>query len=208
MEKSIYRTPELAVERDQYQKTLEILRSLEGYQALTPKQQEVIRTSLYLQDRAERDMPEGHKNDPWYYDWKKCIGLKPEFKGSLEHIKYWNCHRAIASLESCKLSNPALPKHPISFFNADYYPISNQGELELHLIEHVFPAVVHVSDCDGNRYGEDQMFHSFLALGYLDTGDLIVWDKVDFKLPYRLAKLKDVYEHFRSIPFWGIRKLR
>ena len=186
-----------------------LLESTEGFPRLTAKQQQIIRTSLLLQARAERDMHPNHKNDPWYYDWlDRSPFRRPKFKQSLKHIEGWYCHAAIASLEIESLSGDRPPQILDKFFEAEYLKLESEYELERALRFFGFPAVVHVNSEQNNTAGESTQVHSFLALGYGPEQSIMVWEKNGFSFPYRVVNLEVVYEEYQSFRYWGLRKLR
>lgn len=208
MEKFVYHTTELETEREKYRRDLTILEGTEGWQLLTDRQRQIIQTTLYLQNRSERDMDPVHKNDPWYFDWFKKTKYIPQYQASLGHVKRWYCHAAIASLENGSLTGIRPPKHPIAFFDASYLKISDIKELKTALESTQFPAVTHVSLEPANIKGEDPVYHSFLSLGHDSNHDIVVWDKEGFGFPYRVTTLKTIYDEYCSFSYWGIRKLR
>ncbi len=209
MEKYIYQTPELEVEREKYRIEISVLESTEGWIELSDGQKEILRVTLYLQTRAQRDMDPDHKNDPWYYDWfRRDKQYTPKYQESLKNIKRWCCHTAVQSLENVDLSGEYPKDPPINFFDADYTSIKSIDGL-VEAVESIgFPAVVHISMKPKNKTGRAQQCHSFVIMGHNKSNNLIVWEKQDFHLPYRVTTLIDVYEQYRAIEFWGIRKLR
>lgn len=208
MEKFSHKNEALAVEMERIKRDLAILEATEGFARLTPRQQQIIRTSLFLQARAERDMHPNHKNDPWYYDWFKRSSHVPEYQESLSHVKHWYCHAAIASLESGQLSGDIPPEHPDSFFNAAYFVIHDIQELKQAISFFDFPTVVHVNSDSDNLIGEVSQYHSFLVLGYDQEKNIVVWEKEGFSYPYRITTLKQVYVEYNNFRYWGVRKLR
>ena len=175
---------------------------------ITEKQREIIRVSLIVQARAERDMDPSHRNDPWHYDWHKRRGLRPRYSGSLEHIKRWYCHASVAAIENQDLSSFRPQDCPKEFFDAAYLAIHQEFELKKAVEFFGFPCVVHVSTELGNSYGETTKFHTFLALGHGPEGQIVVWEKKRIQLPYRVISLSQVYGDYPHAHYWGFRKLR
>ncbi len=196
-------------EREKYQHDLMLLESTEGFPRLTAKQQQIIRTSLLLQARAERDMHPEHKNDPWYYDWFKAKAeFKPGYQECFHHIQEWYCHAAIASLENGSLQGARPQPHPKEFFDAEYFEFKCEYDLERMINYFGFPTVVHINSKPANFVGEESQYHSFLALGYGPDKSILVWEKNGFSFPYRVVNLEVVYEEYQSFRYWGLRKLR
>jgi hypothetical protein len=209
MEKYSYQNEALTVEKEKFKRDLAILEATEGFARLAPRQRKIIRASLILQARAERDMDPNHKNDPWYYDWHKRTGHRTRYRGSLEHIVQWDCHGAIACLESGKALGYEPPENPKEFFNADYFELANASEVEKAIETVGFPCVVHINEVLGNIAGEKTQWHSFLALGHDDRQSIVTWEKIGFYLPYRVARLNQVVDDYSAnAHYWGFRKLR
>lgn len=209
MENKESRDLSFEAEREKYRRDLASLEQTEGFGKLTPRQQQIIRVSLYLQARAERDMHPEHKNDPWYYDWFKSISeFKPGYQECLHHIQEWYCHAAIASLESGSLQGMHPQPHPKKFFDAEYFEFKCEYDLERMINYFGFPTVVHINSKPANFVGEESQYHSFLALGYGPTKSILVWEKNGFNFPYRVVNLEEVYEEYQSFRYWGLRKLR
>lgn len=209
MEKLVYANTSLENQRKMYQKDLSLLESTEGFPFLTEKQKKIIRVSLLIQARAERDLDPKHKNDPWYYDWFKFKrDLKPAYRECQEHIKNWYCHSAVASLENGCLAGERPPEHPKEFFDANYFEVRCEYELERAINFIGYPAVVHANLEKDNFNGEDTQYHTFLALGHNAENNIVVWEKAGFDFPYRVTDLSTVYEDYRGLNYWGVRKLR
>jgi len=209
-EKYRYQDENLEQEKVRLKRDLALLEATKGYSMLSDTQKELIRITLYLQARAERDMHPEHINDPWYYDWMVKDGSKEaKYQNSLKHIKRWNCHGAIAALERGNLSileDP--PENTREFFNAHYAKIKNESEIRAIIETIGYPCVVHVNEELGNTYGEETQWHSFLALGEISGGKIITWEKIGFELPYRVAFLSNIFFEYDYAEYWGFRKLR
>ncbi|KKT29232.1 MAG: hypothetical protein UW41_C0010G0014 [Candidatus Collierbacteria bacterium GW2011_GWC2_44_18] len=208
MEKISYSRPDLDNEQARYKHDVAKLEATEGYALLSKDQRAIIRNTLILQIRAERDMDPLHRNDPWYYDWHKRKGLRPRYKGSLEHVKHWYCHAAVAALETRDLSGTRPQNCKEDFFDGDYFQIDQEFELRKAVEFFGFPCIVHVSTELGNSRGETTKFHTFLALGHGPKDEIVVWEKQRIELPYRVVSLSQVYADYKHAHFWGFRKLR
>lgn len=206
MEKFVYSSPELEAEREKFRQDIELLESTEGYPLLTLKQRQIIKVSLYLQDRAERAMHPLHINDPYYHDWNRA---KTEpYKLSLDHINNWYCHTAVDGLEHKKISGARPQVCAKKFFDGKYFLVDDPLTLKEKIEAFGFPCVVHVGGENGNKNGEDGRLHTFLALGHDSEGGIVVWEKVKIRQPYRVTGLEQVYGNYGHGLFWGIRKLR
>ncbi len=208
MEKITHRNPDLDKEQTKYRHDVAQLEVTEGYALLSEDQRAIIRSTLIVQIRAERDMDPTHKNDPWYYDWLKNRGHRPKYQKSLEHVKQWYCHAAVAALEGQGLSGTRPPNCQVDFFDGAYLPIDQEFELRKAVEFFGFPCVVHVSTELGNSSGEKTKYHTLLALGHDPEGQIVVWEKQRIGLPYRITQLSQVYEDYRHVHCWGFRKLR
>ncbi|EKD53188.1 MAG: hypothetical protein ACD_61C00120G0002 [uncultured bacterium] len=209
MEKYSYQNEAQEAEREKIKRDLAILEATEGFSLLTPRQRKIIRVSLLLQARAERDMDPYHKNDPWYYDWHKRSGYSPKYQGSLQHIIQWDCHGAIASLESGQPLGYEPPENPKAFYDAEYFELTNAYQVAQAIESVGFPCVVHVNEVLGNIDGEKTQWHSFLALGHDEHKNIVTWEKTGFNLPYRVARLNQVVDDYSvTTYYWGFRKLR
>lgn len=203
METYNYRSMESEVRRDKTISSLVALESTEGYWLLTPKQRQIIRVSLFIQERAERGMHPSHKNDSWYYDWKK----ENSYQKSLDHIGYWYCHAAVSGLEKEKYSGTCPPPCSHEFFNGQYFIASNVDQVSEVVEEFGFPCVVHIGGENGNFHGETNRYHTFLALGHDQDGKILIWEKIRKGEPYRIATLNDVFKSYGKDLFWGVRKI-
>lgn len=208
MEKYTYKNKELEAEREKYRSDIATLEATEGWSLLTDRQREIIRTTLYLQARAQRDMHPDHKNDPWYYDWFKKANWTPKYQASMAHILNWYCHVAVYALENCDLSAEYPPDCPLEFFDGAYFEVRQYYEITKAIEFFGFPSVVHVSDENGNLSGEDKKYHTFVAMGHGINGEIVVWEKIRQREPYRVTTLKQVHNDYSNILYWGVRKLR
>jgi hypothetical protein len=209
MEKFVYRSEALARERRSYWEAISLLESTEGFSILTAKQRQVIRVSLCLQDRSDRDDESTFTTKNWFLDFfRRRESQVQKYTDSTEHIINWYCHAAIASLESGCLGGDEPPDHPLEFFDATYFEAHTEYELRQAVKFIGFPSVVHVNLDSDNVRGEDSQYHSFLVLGHDKNKNIIIWDKEGYGYPYRVTTLAQVYSEYDDFEYWGVRKLR
>jgi len=225
----------LETERNKSEEDRKILKSTEGFSQLTPKQQTLINQSLYLQARAERGVdeatataivsPKTHATKVTeilpqqylqeMYEMYKGEGYNPpnpadsKYIRSQEHIANWYCHASIANLEEERGLSVEAIEIPEEFFKTKYEAIRNYSDLKETVESCGFPCVLHIAS-EPDKYNRDNWTHkhSCLILGHDRKGDFVVWEKMGFKLPYRIVALKDVYEQYKNEYFWGVRKLK
>lgn len=207
---------------------MSVLRQTEGWSKLTERQQQIIKVSLYIQQRAERGTdwaskqaivsPETHATNVVTIKHKGDLRLtredgstvgveKRKYEQSQNRIVDWNCHAAVASLEGWDLSDDMPSKIDNDFFKAEYQEANNKEELENQISNFDFPCVVHVN-LEPNNQDKYVARHSFLVLGRDNEDTLVVWDKQGYRYPYRVTTLDKVYQEYKDDRFWGIRKLR
>lgn len=171
----------LEEERKERQKTLELLNTLEGFQKLSPKQQQIIRVSLYLEDRTHRT--EGRK---------KCLK-------SLEVKRRWNCHLSALLLKYPDnkkiLKDGELPEEIIEEINKTEY-IESENPKKENIIRKInetgLPCIVVISKKEfdyGTRQNRFSPVHSCVALGKDDSGNIILWQKLGFNGPFKISVL-------------------
>lgn len=224
-------------ERAELEKDLETLECTEGFSRLSIKQQRIIKQSLYIQARAERGTDEASAwaivskergyvidsthihNTPTLERFYLEGGPNPndrKYANSQIFVANYHCHSAIFQLENELPRTLERPKLPQDFFLTDYY-LQKQYEDVVSLFEGKdFPQVLHVlSHMDTNHRSRGYIYnegfhtdHSALVLGHDKDGDLLVWEKEGDNLPFRLTKLKQVYDEYSKSPFWGIRDLK
>lgn len=162
---------------------LKLLRQTEGYQKLSRRQQQMLTTPLYMEERVNR-------TDPENYETSKNI-----FQ---EHTRQFNCHRAVYSIEHEELFTEEglearLPGHgPLEkdqYYSRGRYLIKSGQTLDdvsKHIEDAGFPCVVIMGEAP------DRPLHSLIALGKDDGGQIILWEKENLGKPYGLVRLNDV----------------
>ncbi len=181
-------TESLSEERDYFWKEVYLLQNTEGFPRLTEEQQRMIILSLYLQDRSER------KGDSYFT--------------STSLIDLCFCHGSVQGLETGFSTVPELLDYSLPhFFDTEYFPVFNKAEAIKLLESFGFPCVVHLQRRLSN-IGLPKPSHTFLALGHDPTGEIIVWEKEGFSLPFRITNLTVELDEYQQEKHWGIRKLR
>lgn len=202
----------LSDEKEEICRDLETLEKTEGYSSLSDRQKQIIRVSLAIQARAER---EGVTDS--CVNWGVIRRVKRYFKRTSEETRYlasdrhiirWYCHGAIASLEDERFEGEWPKDNPIDFFNASYFEVASEYDVKKAIEYYGFPSVVHVNEDSDNFEGEDSQYHSFLALGHNEDGEIVVWHKEGFRYPYKVTTLRSVFEDYGPSFFWGVRKLK
>lgn len=183
--------PEHSLLEAEQQKLLEemnILSQTEGFSHLTERQQLLLKQSLYIQGRSERE-------------------LEGQYKLSKEHIRNWNCFGSIVNLEQEAGLDLIRPETPEGFFIADYQKVENLEELKKLLKDKGFPLVLHISDTP--KGGSAHMYHSCLILGHDDGGKIVIWEKNGMGGSYQITTLEKVYKKYENYGgiYWGVRKL-
>lgn len=210
-----------------------LLESLDGFLKLTPKQQRLIKLSLYVQNRAVRadqgvqistemkkyfgiEMDEVIAEKELYTAHKLSGGPDPDLisnKSSRDHVANWYCHLAAYVLEAGDLNLADSDIIPDDFFETDYSCVNDYHEIEEMITVHGFPCLIHIGNPDADYFEKavDRIAHTCLALGKDSNGQVIIWEKVNEGLPYRLITLKDVYDFYSENNFnykWGVRSLK
>lgn len=208
------------------------LESLEGYNKLTDYQQRLIKASLYIQARAERGTDfssnfaiESAKNnyvtdetrilskESLDYMFKSGSGPNPalrKYESSQNFIGEWYCHAAIAALEAQSSISAEPSTIPENFFEAEYRIIRAYQQAQDLIDAHGYPCVVHIALSQPANFneGHNTVAHSFLALGKNEEGNIIIWDKKNFELPFRTTTLQNVYDTYGPDWVYGVRDLR
>lgn len=209
--------------KEQLSREFKLLESLEGFSKLSERQQRLIRLSLYVQQRAVR-FKEGTRMSP---NTKRFLGVEIEEvkrlheedsklisnRLSREQVANWYCHLSAYVLETENIDVSGLKLIPDDFFDAEYFDVSQYDEVESRVLDVGFPCVVHIGNPDIDYYAnvEDRMVHTCVALGKDDQGQIIVWEKMNYGLPYRTTTLSDVFNSYTKLKTvrykWGIRPL-
>ena len=169
---------QLAKEQDTRREIFNSLEKLEGFKRLTPTQQDMVRMSFYIQDRAERPDPEEGNYS------KSSISVRREW-----------CHHAAFCLEN----EIALgqPKREIPYSNDSFVEgmqMANNPSLEqvISSIKEIgFPAVVSI----GKKYKDKtSLAHTLVALGEDSKGEILFWNKKGAgRHPYLLQSLSNFW---------------
>ncbi len=206
------------------------IEGLDGFNKLSDYQQRLIKTSLYIQARAERgtdypsdfaivspakyvtDITSIHPEEHLEYMHIMNSGPNPKerkYRLSQNAIANWYCHAAIAGLEYEKGLSIDPAEVPENFFEADYHKVNSIQDVE-HIIEGAsYPCVVHIMRAEPNNYNEGyNTAHSLLALGKNENGQVMVWEKKGNQLPFRIVPLADVYKTYGTYNLWGARPLQ
>lgn len=198
-------------EQDARSEVLNVLAGLEGYQKMTPKQQQMLRVSLYTTDRANRPATTELRErrnilDPIIV---KSSGTE-EYKKSQKHMSRWYCSAAVKALEE----EEPLPEKPkligASYFKAEYTHPETLAALEEQIEQCGYPCVVHIRDTQRPGFFSPRL-HSFVALGK-ENGQTMIWEKENVGRSYNLRPLSEVhafYKQYAKEPlYWGMRPLR
>jgi hypothetical protein len=195
--------PEKWLRNEQKERSQEhkILKQLEGYKKLSAKQQQMMRLSLYLEDRRARPNPPSPHN---YLD-------------SFAARKWWMCFVAISDLEREKaephveLKVPELPKPLLNeWARAEYIEHENPTieEVEALINTQEFPCVVVESM---PRDGMEKFpSHGILVLGRDKKGELITWEKRMWEGSFSIGSFKETFETWDllnndGVLYWGVR---
>jgi hypothetical protein len=194
------------VERNDQFKLLE---QLDGFKKLSSKQQQLIRLSLYVQQRAVRGTDAGSADNLGVSDETGDIfvnfpketdesnfPIENQYRISQQQIYDWYCHAAVTGLEKEVMDKKVFYETDVpKLLNKNGYEIRSEADItdfiEVALESVEMPAVLHVL-ADGVPY------HSAILLGKDDTGEYILWEKKGFSIPYQLTTLKDVYSTYDS----------
>jgi len=202
----------LSDEKEEINRDLQILEKTEGYSSLSVRQKQIIRVSLAVQARANREGVTNYcVNKGIIRRVRRFLNRTSEetrYQASGRHVIRWYCHGAIASLEGEDFEGEWPKDNPIEFFNASYFEVASEYDVKKAIEYYGFPSVVHVNEASDNLEGEDSQYHSFLALGHNEDGEIVVWHKEGFRYPYKVTTLHSVYEVYGPSYFWGVRKLK
>lgn len=185
------------------------LHELAGFNKLSPKQQQMIRLSLYIQDRAVRGTDEGSKrslstgqetNDV-FINYPANVDpfgrpVENQYRISQQHIYDWYCHAAVTGLEKELVDKKVFYETDVpKLLNKTGYEIKHESDIadfiEFALEAVEMPAVLHIL-VGGVPY------HSAILLGADETGEYILWEKKGFSIPYQLTTLTEIYHTYAS----------
>jgi len=191
------RSVNLGLEKRRLEKSITILKATEGFAVLSSEQRRIIRLTLYITERANRNLVPGMKS----------MGAVGPYSGCRRHLIDRNCHSSLAGVEVENILAVDPDNIPPDYFEANYHDSEKLNEIESKIENFGFPCVVITSLEGGNENGENTKEHSFLALGRY-KGNIIVWEKTGFDYPYRVTTLKEEHSKYGRGHFWGLRKLR
>lgn len=202
----------LSDEKKEIDHDLHVLERTEGFADLSDRQKQIIRVTLAVQARANREsVTSTYQNLGMVDRVKRFLNNRNEdsrYCDSRTHITRWYCHGAIASLEEEEFSGDWPKDNPVHFFDAAYHNVNDELEVKKAIEFCGFPCVVHVNDDSNNNKGEETQYHSFLALGHNDSGEIVVWHKEGFDYPYQVTTVSEVFDQYGPRYHWGVRKLR
>lgn len=200
---------------------VELLSKTEGWSKLSPKQQQYIKISLYITQRAMRDL--GRRPNRRYVDnfrYSDEVGIlkleetvKPilptEYEASQDNIANWNCAHSIYVLENDGVETLPAPQVDPHFIDSVYEKHKSVDELESRIDLIGFPCIVQLREPEeGDWIDYDQMIHNFLVLGKIGD-DYICWEKVDTGVKYNVRKLATIFQrNNKDYRVWGVRKIR
>lgn len=211
------------------------IRSIEGYKNLTPRQRRLILLSLYAQERATRGTLRGsdEASEDALERTSNTIKIQREIELELENGNFYEhtpqsrqyresqnlvsemyCHISISDLERERLVfNPRRKKkypsvHWTQTSRKEYYTATFEHILSLEeirtflLSQKFFPLVVFVGS------STEEISHSLVALGQeKENGELLVWEKMNFRLPFHITTLSEVFSRYKDFHYWGARPL-
>ncbi len=213
-------------EIDKRKEIEERLSKLSGFLRLSDKQRQYILSSFYIQQRAERgtdrrsvaqiqSMPKEFNKfvpgDNKYINYRGDQALEGQdetnkYKLSQLAIMNTNCHQAIEKLGEINGDGNATTEDW-----KDFGPIASYEDLDIQvrLLEENqdFPFAVQLWDTKLNGRHEPLLAHSMLLLGRDTFGDLIIWEKSGFNMPFQLNNLRNVFSAYSSHGIWKMRAL-
>lgn len=195
-------------ERNKY---FQILDGLDGFKALPPKKQQLIKLSLYIQQRSVRGTDEGSKDNIGIgYETGDVfinfpndsspdgIPIDNKYRESQKHIYDWYCHATVAGIENEKVDKKLFYQTDVPrLIEETGYEIKSKSDIddfiEIALSNQEMPAVLHVL---GNT--NNPVLHSAIILGRDDSGTFVVWEKKGVSIPYQLTTLEQIYKDYAS----------
>lgn len=202
-----------------------ILESLEGFARLSSKQRQFVLNSLYIQQRANRgtdpasatriqERPEFEEFAPqgMYITGPSPEFIDPELRetgaryySSQAYVMNDYCFRAINELEAYGAGEvPDQNWH-------DAGPIASYEELKefVDLVEKSEkpPLVVDIWANEPNNNDPFSRVHTTLLLGENSNGELMVWEKAGFNMPFQVTSLEQIYHAYSKCRGWRMRPL-
>ena len=205
MKETIERIP-LSEEYWNLDRSIKVLESTEGFLLLSKKQQQIIKQSLYLQNRAGRE--EYHQIDD-----------KLKYEKSTVYVSKMLCHLAILSVEEEQRSQNFTREEieinlPKDFFEAEYIKVNTKDELKKYAEKFGFPCIVHIGYFlnPNESISAEKISHSFFVLGHDKNSGIVVWEKQDSGQgnPFRLTTIEREFDSRFGDQhiYWGFRKLK
>lgn len=186
------------------------LRELEGFNKLSPKQQQMIRLSLYVQQRAVRGTDIGSQENlgvsaetgdvfitfPRNTD-EDGEPIENKYIFSQKHIYNWYCHATVTGLENESPDKKIFYETDVpDLLHQTGYGIKSEKDvsdfIDIALQATEMPAVLHVL---GDRI---PVLHSAVILGKNSSGIFILWEKKGVSIPYQLTTLEQIYNDYSS----------
>lgn len=222
----------LAEEQQKRTEYTETLSQTPGFGKLSERQQKIVLQSLYIQQRAERgsdpasadamESPKTHVTEETKihsedYLLEQMIynrRMTPQFRKyrtSQNLVANWYCHAAIYNLELERGYTEIPVRLPRRFFDATYHTADDYAELKNIAATVTYPSILHTGPNPKPVSPEKFAGHSCFVLGPNDNGDILVWEKKGYGLPYQLSTLEAVYKKYTKDftgYHWGFRKLR
>jgi|GEM_PF-2812859 len=190
-------------EQTERYKDFEMLESLEGFCKLSPKQKQVIKMSLYLEDRISRSEPRKYKTSHTSRADAFCHGAVFLLENGM------TTEQSIEEMDAQGMSNSEITTTiETSFAQGNYIDneIPDRKEVSNFIEKTGFPCVVIISF--RNKPDEKILLHSCVALGKNKDGEIMIWEKVGRNSAYRLIRLKDLFQDYGpKNHLWGTRKI-
>jgi len=186
------------------------LDELDGFTKLSTKQQQMVRLSLYVQQRAVRgtdpgsqdNIGIGYETDDVFIDFPKGenregVTIENKYRISQRHIYDWYCHATITALKHERVDKKLFYQTDVpELLNETGYEIKCEADIidfiEIALVDSEMPVVLHVLG------SQVPVLHSAIILGKDNGGTFILWEKKGFSLPYQLTTLENVFQDYSS----------
>lgn len=195
---------QLLSEQEQRKLMYEQLDALEGFQRLSPTQQRMIKGSLYIRQRTDREPRKG----TFFEDLTDS-----SYALSKTHRNQFFCHGAVFYLEN-ELPVAIKPAQVDPYQHEDQYQKIEQAQIYENL--HAAIATVGVPCVLRLNYKAEkpdaprqyEALHTLIALGTDASGEMMIWEKTGYREPYRYTTLRKVQENsFSGFRNWTVRPL-